>query len=102
MDQDNLNENIIARLGLESLPESDRLKFLERATELVQKRIILRLMENLAEEDVAEANRLAGKPDELLAFLASKTDDFAAALDEEIDAVKDELAINLTPPETEA
>jgi len=62
MDQFDLNENIIARLGLQKLPYEKRVKMLEEITDIVIKRVTLRLMENLPEAEVATANALAAKP----------------------------------------
>jgi len=92
MDQFDLKENIIVQLGLQALPEAERLEFLEKMTDIVIKRVMLRLMENLPEEDVAEANGLADAPDELIAFLAGKVDDVALIFEEETEATKKEMA----------
>jgi hypothetical protein len=88
MEQFDLNENIIARLGLQNLPEEKRLRLLEKLTEIVLKRVTLRLIDDLPESDVSTVNALADKPDELIAFLASKVDNLGVVFDEEIAAVK--------------
>jgi hypothetical protein len=89
---DLLDDNVIRRLGIENLPEEKRLELLSRMTELVQKRVTLRLMENLSEADAAEAEKLADKPEELLAFMGSKTD-VGAVIQQETQKLKDELVL---------
>ncbi len=98
MEQFDLNENIIARLGLQKLPEEKRLRLLEKLTDIVLKRVTLRLMDSLPDSDVPTVNALADKPDELVAFLASKVDNLGAIFDEEIAAVKKSV-IDAVPPE---
>ena len=99
MDQFDLSENIIARLGLQKLPYEKRVKMLEEITDIVIKRVTLRLMENLPEAEVATANALVAKPEELIAFLSGKVDDMGALFDEEIAAVKQELFASVAVPE---
>ena len=91
MDQFDLSENIIAQLGIESMPEAERVKMLEQVTDIVIERLMLRLMDSLHDDEVTAANALIGKPEELVAFLSSKVADIGALLDEEIAAVKNEL-----------
>lgn len=86
-----LNENIIARLGLQDLPEEKRLSLLEDLGVLVQKRVTIRLMEALPDEDVQEADRLSGDPEALLAFLSSKVADVGTIIEEETEKVKEEM-----------
>jgi hypothetical protein len=99
MDQFELNENIINRLSLQKLPYEKRVKMLEQITDMIIKRVTLKLMENLPETDVAAANELVDKPEELVAFLSSKVDNMGALLDNEITAVKQELFVSVAVPE---
>ncbi len=91
MDIFSLRENLISRLGIQSLPEKERLEILEKAADLVLSRVVLRMMERLSAEDAAEANRLADKPEELIAFLESKVGNMPALIAEETEAVKADL-----------
>ncbi len=88
------NENIIKKLGLEDLPEEKRVELLDRMAQLVEKRVILRLMEALNESDAAEAEKLADKPEELLAFMASKVPDVGAVIAEETQKVQNEILLS--------
>ena len=54
-----LDQNIIAQLGLQDLPEEKRLALLDELAELVEKRVMIRLMEALPETDVPEADKIA-------------------------------------------
>ena len=94
-----MSQNIIVRLGLEDAPEAVQQKVLKTAIELVTKRVMLRLMEVLPASDVAEANRLAGKPEELIAFLSGKADDLVGLIDAEVETVKNEMVLNASLPE---
>lgn len=94
-----INQNIISRLGLENAPDEERLAFLERAIELVTKRVMLRLMELLPADDVAKANELADDPEALLVFMAGKVENFEALLDAETEKVKNELVLGSAIPE---
>lgn len=99
MDQFDLSQNIIVRLGLENAPEKAQQKILKTAVELVTQRVMLRLMEILPASDVSEANKLAGKPEELIVFLTDKVDDLASLIDVEVETVKNELVLNASLPE---
>ncbi len=101
MEKFDFNENIITKLGLQKLPEEKRIKFLEQMTEIVLQRVMLRLMENLPVAEVAKANALADKPEELIAFLSGKVEDFYGLLSSEVNAVKNEFVLNTALPENE-
>ena len=90
-------ENIIAKLGLQGLSEGERLQAIDRMSEIVGKRVILRVMEQLPEADVEEANRLAGDPERLFALLASRFDMEDIVL-EETERLKNELFLEASEP----
>ncbi len=92
--------NIISLLGLESLPEERRAAMIEKMTDLVQKRVIIRLMESLSDADAAEAEKMADKPEEMMAFLMSKQADMPAMVAQEAEAVKQELALGVLEDES--
>jgi len=98
----NTDDNIIKLLGLEALPEERRVEMLNRMTELVQKRVILRLMENLTEADAAEAEKLADRPDELLAFMSAKSGNVADIIADETAKLKNELVMGAGADEAAA
>ncbi len=99
METSNLNGNLIAELGLQDASEETRYGILNRAIELVVKGVVLRLVKDLTEDDVARVNALAGNPDDQLVFLASKTPNFQELLNEETERVKTELKQAVAIPE---
>jgi hypothetical protein len=99
MDLFDPKENLIAMLGLENAPEELRFKVLKRAADMVMKRVVLRLMEKLPPADVAAANALADRPEELIAFLSGKVEDVDALMREEAQKVKNEMVSRSAPSE---
>lgn len=87
------SENIVTLLGLESLPEEKRIALVEDAIALVERRVTLRLMELLPESDIAAAEALADKPEELFAFLSKNVPDLPALIAEEVSRVRGELVV---------
>lgn len=83
-------KNIITMLGLESLSEDKRLAILEKAVELVEKRVSARLLERLDEPALAQAGKLSG--DALAAFFAEHVPDMGQIMEEETERVRGELA----------
>lgn len=89
-----LSKNLITMLGLESLPEERRIAILQTASELVQKRILIRLMENLSDEDAAEGEQLGEDPEKFLAFLVEKSGmDLMGIVNEEVEKLKNGLKL---------
>lgn len=86
-----LTENIITTLGLQDMPDDEKVKLVDRILDVVQKRIMLRLTELLATEDDAMVSQLANDPQRLFAFLQTKVPNFNAILEEEMLSVKREL-----------
>ena len=85
--------NIIALLGIGSLPQDERVKIVESAVELVETRTIGRIFESLNDED---KERLAKAFDEkdadtITGILEKQNIDVAAVYEEEIERVKQEL-----------
>jgi len=87
----NVKENLIAMLGVQALPEEKRVELLNMATELVEKRVFVRLIEGLSDADAAEAEKFADKPEEFIAFVASKGPSIETLVQEEVAKVRDEL-----------
>lgn len=95
-----LDDNIIAKLGLQEMSEEQRLALLDQMAELVQKRAILRVMDSLPEEAIEEANRLADQPEQLLEFLGTKVD-IGQVILEETERLKGELVAEANEPTAE-
>ena len=93
MDKDLLQKNIISLLGLESLPDEKKVQFLEKTSELVFKRTIVKVMELLPKSDQDELSRLigAGEPEKTDAFIAEKIPNFEELMNNEIVAIKEEM-----------
>ena len=95
-----LDENIIAKLGLQDMPEKQRLKLLDQMAELVEKRAMIKVMETLPEEDVGEANKLADNPEKLMEFLGAKVN-FGEIILDETEKLKNELFLQASEPTVE-
>jgi succinate dehydrogenase flavin-adding protein (antitoxin of CptAB toxin-antitoxin module) len=94
MDKKFLEANIIEVLGLESLPDEQKIKMVQQMTDLAQKRIMLRIMEHLSEKEKDEFEKILGGPDVDLAaaeFIQNKVPNFDEMIKEEIVKVKQEL-----------
>lgn len=85
-----LSQNLINLLGLELLPEEKKLALLEQAQELVLKRVMLRAIEELKEEDgpALEAAEAEGKA---MDFLVERVPNLPEMIFEETARVKIEL-----------
>jgi len=88
---DLLNENIIGLLGLESLPDAEKAAMIEKMTTLIQKRLMLRVMDALSEEDAKQMAEMEKNPQEILAFIAEKVPNFEAIVKEEVVKLKEEM-----------
>ncbi|MFA6536820.1 MAG: DUF5663 domain-containing protein [Patescibacteria group bacterium] len=91
LNKDLLSENIIALLGLESLPEEEKKALIDKMTDLVMKRVMLRLMNEMKAEDSALMSEMESRPEEVLAFIAEKVPNFDEIMKEEIVRVKEEM-----------
>ena len=95
-----LDENIIAKLGLQDMSEEQRLKLLDQMADLVQKRAMIQVMEALPEECVEEANKLSDNPEKLMEFLGSKVN-FGEIILDETEKLKNELFLQTSEPMAE-
>ncbi len=86
-------QNIIAMLGIESLPDDRKLAILNKMTDLVQKRLMARMLTQLSEsEQEAFANVLEkNQPEATQSFVAAHFPDMEAWTMEEIRKLKQEL-----------
>lgn len=88
-------QNIIAILGIESLPDGRKVAIVEQISGLVQKRLMMRILEVLADPDREELEKILGlaqNEQQLQEFLSAKVPDLANWTEEEAVAVKKELA----------
>ena len=89
--QDLLNANIIQALGLETLPTEEKDGMLEKMTDLLMKRVMLRVLDELSDEQLAEMPKEGSNPEELLTFVAEKVPTYDAIMNEELVKLKGEV-----------
>jgi F0F1-type ATP synthase beta subunit len=87
--------NLIEMLGLQQLSEAKRLAIVDKAEELVEKRMAVRITERLDAASYEAFSKLEGK--EQADYLASRMPDFNKVLQEEIDKVREELVSSTRP-----
>src|SRR2546429_474142 len=95
------DQNIITLLGLESLPDEQKLAMVEKVSELVQKRLLVKIFESLDSLRQSEFSELLEKDDQtaLQDFLQRQVPSLPELLESEVMSVKQELgewAENLT------
>ena len=92
--------NIIALLGIESLPDERKISIVNKVNELVQKQLLLRIMEFLDDEKTEEFERLVDSLDDveageagskLAAFFQANVPMLDTWLIEEVNQVKEAL-----------
>jgi len=86
-----LGENIIALLGLESLSTEEKIQMLDKMSLLVQKRVLLRVMDQLQDEDADKNDPLENNPEEMMGFIAERVPNFEALVEEEVMKLKTEM-----------
>lgn len=88
------DQNIINILGIESLPDEQKISLLERASELVEKRLLLRLLNSFSEQKKREFENLLDteNQDAVNIFLEKNAPDVPTWLNEELVRIKEELA----------
>ena len=92
VDEKVLRENIVAALGLEILPEEKKAALIEQMAELSEKRIVLRLMQELPEKAHKEFEKIEESDNQAkMEFLQQKFSNLAEIIQEEIVKVKKEV-----------
>ena len=88
------NQNLIKALGIESLSDEKKAVILERATILVEQRLMLRLMEHLSLEKQEELAQVLAEnsKDKLNEFIVDAAPNFLDWVEEETNQLKDELS----------
>lgn len=94
--QNILNENIVSLLGIEHLADEDKVILIEEMTNLVQKRALLRILENLKEKSKKELekiieNKAKDETKLIFDFLSDNNPNLLAIIQKEIIALKEEL-----------
>lgn len=89
LDKTMLEQNIIAALGLESLPDERKAALIDKMAQLVEKNLLVRIMEGLSEVDAKDFEAVAkGTDEDKVKFLMAKYPNFAEMMQEEIVNVK--------------
>lgn len=89
-----MEANIIEALGLEALPDEQKIKMVEMMSTVVQKRLMLRIMDQLSETDKDEFEKILGGKDADLAaaeFIKNKVPNFDEMVQEEVIKIKQEM-----------
>jgi len=90
LDQKKLRQNIMTALDLESLPDDKKVALLDKMAQLVERRLALRLVEVLSEEDHEEFEGLKDDPTKA-DFLGQKISNLEEMIQAEVVNVKQEL-----------
>ena len=87
-------QNIINILGIESLPDDRKMALIDQMTDLVQKRLLVRILDSLQDTKREELLAMLEKDDSeaLKSFLAANVPDMADWLMEEVNKIKVEMA----------
>jgi hypothetical protein len=91
MQQDLLNANIIELLGLNALPEAEKKAMLDKMSELLMGRVMLRVMESMTDEQLAQMPKEGSNPEELLTFVAENVPNFQSIMEEEAVKLKEQV-----------
>ncbi|MBI4708787.1 MAG: hypothetical protein HY764_01125 [Candidatus Portnoybacteria bacterium] len=88
-----LKKNIITELGLDNLPEERKLELLGKMSDLIQKRVLLRVIKSLSLDDKEQFDKLLGQENEqeIYRFLISKVPNIDEITDEEVIRFKEEV-----------
>lgn len=87
------DQNIIKILHIEHLPEEQKLALVQTVSELVHKRLLVRVAESLNDEKLAQFQGVLERQDakSLEAFLSANVPQFGDWIPEEVGAVKKDL-----------
>lgn len=90
---DVLRKNILVELGLQDLADDRKFDLLSKMSDLIQKRVLLRVIKSLGVQDKQEFDRLLGKENEqaIFRFLISKVPNIEEITDEEVIKFKEEV-----------
>lgn len=93
IDKKILQQNIITALNLKSLPDERKARLLTKMAELAEKRLLLRVLEEMKDEDADYfAKNVADKDEEAKAkFLQEKFPNFIEMMQEELVKAKNEV-----------
>lgn len=88
-----INNNIIKILGIDTLPKDKQTEAIERLGAIVYQEVMLRVLEDMKEEDKDAFEKLVEKtpdPESIFAFLAEKVPDIDKIIIEEAEGLREE------------
>ena len=90
---DLLKKNILVELGLQDLAHERQLELLNKMSDLIQKRVLLRVIKSLSVAEKEEFDKLLGKENaqEIYRFLIAKVPNIDEITDEEVIKFKEEI-----------
>jgi len=90
-------ESVIEEMGLNILSEDEKNKILDRMTNLVCDKVMLKLVDRISDEEIEEANDIMSGDDEKkkAEFLAIKMPDLLTVIEEEVNNTKKEIISNI-------
>lgn len=93
MDQEKVKQNLLQELELEDLPEDKQTELLQTMTKSLLKRITLRVLEELSDEDREEYEKIKeeGDSDKMEEFLRGKIDNYDEFVQSIVDEFKEEI-----------
>lgn len=92
-----LAQNIFVELGLVNASEEVKMQILDQMNELLEKRLIVRIVENVddATKQLINEKAESASEEELFAMLLAATPDFPQYLQEEVERVREEMKASL-------
>lgn len=90
-----LQQNIIDELNLQALDDDKKIALVDKMSEVVQKRLTLRLLDEMSEEDQGKFEAiLGGSSEKVSEFLHSIFPNFLEIIQEEVIKLKQDLITN--------
>lgn len=89
LDKNILAQNIITALGIQSLPDERKAALIDKMAKLVEKNLLVRLLQGLSEQDCQEFDKIGDNDEEgKMKFLQAKFPNMEEMMLEEIVKVK--------------
>ncbi len=86
-----IKTNIITELNLEDLDNEKKIALIDKLAKLAERRVLLRILKGLTEEDIIEYEKIANNEDSKIKYLEQRIPDFINILQDEVVEVKKEL-----------
>jgi len=87
----NLLGDIFGDLGIPDLSPEKKMNLIQLMTELLQKRVMLRALESMSEQDQLALELVENNPEEIIKFLQERVPNFLDIIQEEAIKVKEEM-----------